>query len=63
MAATAVVRIENLDFMVLVASDVCIAVVGLFSGLTKASGGWQTLNVLLIKKRDETSELTGVAPR
>jgi hypothetical protein len=49
--------------MVLVASDVCIAVVRLFSGLTKASGGWQTLNVLLIKKRDETSELTGVAPR
>ena len=35
MAATAVVRIENLDFMVWVASDVCIAVARLFSGLTR----------------------------
>ena len=35
MAATAVVRIENLDFMVLVASDVCFAVVRLLSGLTR----------------------------
>src|SRR5438270_38332 len=35
MAATAVVRMENLDFMVLVASDVRIAVVRLFSGLTR----------------------------
>jgi len=51
-----------LDFMVLVASDGCIAVVRLFS--EKASDGWQALNVLLIKKkRDKTSELTGVPPR
>jgi hypothetical protein len=33
--AAAAVRMENLDFMVLVASDVCISVVRLFSGLTR----------------------------